>query len=279
MSSWTIHAGHNPDGMTGCGAVGLIRESTEARNVVAQLGAYLKQEKVTYKDCTVNNGRNQNDVLTKLGAAMNASGMDYNVSIHFNSGAKDKTGNGKTTGVEVLLYNAGSELRPHAERVCANLAALGFKNRGLKYSKTLYVLRKSTKPTMLIEVCFVDDKDDTNLYNKLGPQVIAKAIAEAMLNKSVTTKKPSKPASSTTASTPASSSSKKYYRVQCGSYKTKGNATKMVNKLKAANFPACIKELDGLYKVQVGAYSKKANATAMVTKLKAANFDGFVVYS
>lgn len=28
-----IHAGHNPDGRTACGAVSLLRESTEARLV------------------------------------------------------------------------------------------------------------------------------------------------------------------------------------------------------------------------------------------------------
>ena len=28
-----VHAGHNPDGKIACGAVGLIRESTEARKV------------------------------------------------------------------------------------------------------------------------------------------------------------------------------------------------------------------------------------------------------
>ena len=28
-----VHAGHNPDGKVACGAIGIIRESTEARNV------------------------------------------------------------------------------------------------------------------------------------------------------------------------------------------------------------------------------------------------------
>ena len=28
-----IHAGHNPDGKIACGAVGFIKESTEARNI------------------------------------------------------------------------------------------------------------------------------------------------------------------------------------------------------------------------------------------------------
>ena len=30
---FNIHAGHNPDGKIACGAIGLIKESTEARKV------------------------------------------------------------------------------------------------------------------------------------------------------------------------------------------------------------------------------------------------------
>lgn len=32
-----VHAGHNPDGKVACGAIGIIRESTEARNVKMRL--------------------------------------------------------------------------------------------------------------------------------------------------------------------------------------------------------------------------------------------------
>lgn len=30
-----VHAGHNPDGKVSCGAIGLIKESTEAKKVKA----------------------------------------------------------------------------------------------------------------------------------------------------------------------------------------------------------------------------------------------------
>ena len=38
-----IHAGHNPDGKIACGAVGLIKESTEARVVKDNVIQYLKK--------------------------------------------------------------------------------------------------------------------------------------------------------------------------------------------------------------------------------------------
>ena len=39
-----IHAGHNPKGKVACGAVGLLDESTENRNVVKELKYYLEKE-------------------------------------------------------------------------------------------------------------------------------------------------------------------------------------------------------------------------------------------
>ena len=63
--------------------------------------------------------------------------------------------------------------------------ALGFTNRGVKISTGLYVLRHTKSPAMLIEVGFVDDKDDADLYNKVGVNAICKAITEGILNSSV----------------------------------------------------------------------------------------------
>lgn len=39
---FTIHAGHNPDGKKACGAVGLIKESTENRKVKDEVMRLLK---------------------------------------------------------------------------------------------------------------------------------------------------------------------------------------------------------------------------------------------
>ena len=62
------------------------------------------------------------------------------------------------------------------------MAALGFTNRGVKTSTSLYVLKNTKSPALLIEVCFVDDKDDCNLYKKVGADKIGKAIAEGLVN-------------------------------------------------------------------------------------------------
>ena len=66
------------------------------------------------------------------------------------------------------------------------------------------------------------------------------------------------------------------YYVQAGAYKVKANAEAQVRKLKAAGFPAIIKQLENIYKVQTGAYKKKANAEAQVAKLKAKGFTAII---
>lgn len=160
-----VHAGHNPDGKTACGAIGFIKESTEARKVKDEVIKLLKELDHTVYDCTCDNGASQADVLEKIVKKCNANKVELDVSIHFNSGAGDYVGNGKTTGTEVFIYDSSSKAKKYAEKICAAIEKLGFKNRGVKYSTSLYFLRKTAAPAMLVECCFVDDKDDAALYD------------------------------------------------------------------------------------------------------------------
>ena len=160
-----VSAGHNPDGKVACGAVGLIKESTEARKVAKEVIRLLKAKGHTVYNCTCNIGTSQSNVLSRIIAKCNKHKVDLDVSIHLNSGANDKKGDGETTGVEVLIYSESSRAKSYAESVCKNVSALGYRNRGVKIRKDLYYLRKTSATAMLIECCFVDDKDDADLYN------------------------------------------------------------------------------------------------------------------
>lgn len=184
MAKYNVHAGHNPDGKKGCGAVGLIKESTEARKVKDLVIKYLKAQGHTVYDCTVNDGTSASDVLKKIIEKCNAHDVDLDISIHFNAGANDKKGNGKSTGTEVLIYSNTSKAKDEAERICKSIAKLGFKNRGVKIREELYVLRKTEAPALLVECCFIDDKDDIKLYNV---NKMAKAIVKGITGKDVVT--------------------------------------------------------------------------------------------
>ena len=138
-----VHAGHNPDGRIACGAIGLLKESTQARNVKNEVIRQLQLMGHTVYDCTCDNGVNQQDVLNKIIKKCNAHKAELDVSIHFNSGANDTNGNGVTTGSEVWIYKDSSSSKTAAQRIVNNLASVGFKNRGVKTSTGLYVLRKT----------------------------------------------------------------------------------------------------------------------------------------
>lgn len=233
-----VHAGHNPDGKTACGAIGFIRESTEARKVKDAVVSQLRQLGHTVYDCTCENGTGQADVLAKIVSACNAHSVDLDVSIHFNAGAKDSTGNGKTTGTEVLVYDGAGRAAQAAGRVCAGIASLGFRDRGVKVNKNLYFLKKTKAPAMLVECCFVDDRDDVQLYDC---QKMAEAIVYGITGQRVhevggsAGQEAAAPGAET-----AVSGTKQLYRVQVGAYTVKDNAAAMQAKLKAAGFPDTI---------------------------------------
>ena len=57
---------------------------------------------------------------------------------------------------------------------------IGFTNRGVKVSKGLYFLNHTKAPAILIEVCFVDDKDDAKLYKQTKNKIV-EGIARAII--------------------------------------------------------------------------------------------------
>lgn len=221
-----VHAGHNPDGKKACGAIGLIKESTEARNVKNLVISKLKALGNTVYDCTEDNGTSASDVLQKIVTKCNEHNVDLDVSIHFNSGAKDQIGNSKTTGTEVFIYSNTSKAKKYAVDICNSIANLGFRNRGVKTSQGLYFLRKTNNPALLIECCFIDDKDDINLYNpETMATAIVKGITGQVINNSVQTDVEKQDCT---------------YKVQCGAYSKKENAENMQSKLNTAGFDAIV---------------------------------------
>ena len=234
-----VHAGHNPDGKAACGAIGIIRESTEARNVKNEVIRQLKALGHTVYDCTVENGTSASNVLSNIVRKCNSHSVDLDVSIHFNAGAKDIAGNGQTTGVEAYIFSNSSKAKTFAEKIVNAIAGIGFKNRGVKINRKLYFLTKTKAAALLLECCFVDDKDDVFLYDY-------KSMADAIVFGITGQKYQEQPTEITDDDT-------------C----TSGSETSVGDK-------------DSLYRVQVGAYRNKDNAIALKEKLKAAGFDAAI---
>ena len=178
----TVHGGHNPSGKIACGASDFLDESSEDRYITRKVIKLLKKNGIAAVNCTVNNGKNQTDVLRKICDKCNAvADADLHISIHFNSGRNDKKGDGRTGGTEVWLTENISDKGDFARRVCNQMEGIGFTDRGVKTTKGLYFLNHTKAPAVLVEVCFVDDKDDYILY-KRNRNVVAKSIVKAVLN-------------------------------------------------------------------------------------------------
>lgn len=172
MVNVNVHAGHNPDGMVACGAVGYLSESTCARAIKDFLIVALKSGGYRCNDCTCNNGISQQDVLNKIINKCNSTAAECDISIHLNS-FSNETAN----GTECYIKTGDLRLKKLGELICKNLNGLGYKNRGVKESGKLAFLNRTKNPAILIEVCFVTNKADADKFNA---KTIADSIAAAL---------------------------------------------------------------------------------------------------
>lgn len=181
MAVYNVHAGHCPQGKGASGAVGILKESVEDRLVKNEVITMLKAQGHTAYDCTCEDNTDQDTCLARIVKKCNAHDVDYDISIHLNSGRNDYKGDKSTGGVEVWNYDDGT--KEISDRICAKISSsLGIRNRGTKYDDGLYVLANTKAPAMLVECCFVDDKDDADKWDY---KKCAAAIVEGLTGKAV----------------------------------------------------------------------------------------------
>ena len=169
----SINAGHTAAG-AGYGAVYKgFRESEINRAVVAALIPKLKKLGHTIHNSTVDQAVTSSAYLQQTVKSANNSGAELFISIHCNASTAH-TGH----GVECWTYKGAQHTE--AKRICANLSSLGFRNRGVKDGRNLYVVKNTTAKAILIELFFLDNYTDRKRYLELGADKIATAIAEAI---------------------------------------------------------------------------------------------------
>ncbi|HFL3113467.1 TPA: N-acetylmuramoyl-L-alanine amidase, partial [Clostridioides difficile] len=149
-----IVPGHTLTGK-GTGAVRYIDEGKENRILTDLIVKWLKQGGATVYTGKVDKS---NNYLAEQCQIANKQNVDVAVQIHFNAN--------KTTlnpmGTETIYKTNNGKV--YAERVNKKLSTI-FKNRGAKSDvRGLYWLSNTKAPAILIEVCFVDSKADTDYY-------------------------------------------------------------------------------------------------------------------
>lgn len=183
MGKYNVHAGHCPQGKGAYGAVGLLQESVENRKVKNRLIQNMKNGGHTVYDCTDDTNCSESQNLQRIVAKCNAHSVDLDISLHLNAGGG--------TGVEVWIYS--DKVKAQAEKICAEVSkALGIANRGVKYSQSLYVLKHTASPAVLVECCFVDNQTD---HDRWDANKCADAIYKGITGENVSGSNPvNKPA-------------------------------------------------------------------------------------
>ncbi|HJC49127.1 MAG TPA: N-acetylmuramoyl-L-alanine amidase [Candidatus Anaerostipes avistercoris] len=189
MAKYNVHGGHNRKVP---GASGVLDEVTEDRKVKNAVIKYLKAQGHTAYDCTDDAGTTQGKNLANIVVKCNShDGIELDISVHLNAGRDDDEGDGKTGGTEVLIYSTA--VKDVAKDIADEIAkefdyALRSDETtpkgcaGVKIVKSLYVLKHTKAKAVLIEPCFVDDKDDAKVWNA---DRCAKAIVRAITGKAV----------------------------------------------------------------------------------------------
>jgi N-acetylmuramoyl-L-alanine amidase len=167
-----ISSGHGKyiRGASGSPVPPQLDEVNEARKVVDRVAVQLASAGVGVVKFHDDTSHSQNENLNTIVAWHNKQSRDYDVSVHFNAY------NHSAHGTEVL-YVSQEKL---AKKVCDAIVGAGhFTNRGAKYNGGLAFLNGTNKPAILLEVCFCDNTDDSNLYNQHF-EAICEAIAESV---------------------------------------------------------------------------------------------------
>lgn len=201
------------------------KESNDVLSLGRAVAAEVRRHSVTVDETRTS------DATVSLQARSNFENRntyDYFISFHRNAFQPEKA-----KGAETFTYlNAGEKSRELAESIQASLVILGFRDRGVK-AANFHVLRETKAQAVLVEVGFIDNSEDNNLFDVKRDSIIkglAKAILENIGVEYIEASAPTQPSNGQT-----------LYRVIAGSYKVKDNAENQVQKLKSAGFDAYIK--------------------------------------
>lgn len=157
-----IDQGHNPTGSHNAGATG---NGLFEQDVTYQVGAYLAD--LLNKDPRFEARLSRPTPTTVLGTT-NATSLaervrmanewpaNYFISIHGNSNP-----NPAVNGTEIYLQSFFTQAHWMAEQIMNGIVrAVGTKNNGIRLNPSLYVLRRTQMPALLVELGYLTNQSD-----------------------------------------------------------------------------------------------------------------------
>jgi N-acetylmuramoyl-L-alanine amidase len=174
-----ISSGH---GLHVRGARGFLDERDENVRVTDRVAAILRANGVHVETFHDNTSRSVAANLNAIVGFHNARNRDRDISVHFNAFRTTDS----AMGTECLHRNQAAL----AARVSTAMARGGrFRDRGPKHRTNLAFLNRCNRPAILLEVCFVDSREDTRLYRE-NFEAVCREIASSISGQSIGTTPP-----------------------------------------------------------------------------------------
>lgn len=230
------------------------REKDDTLNLVLAIGEILQNNGV---DVEYTRTTDVYESPYEKAMEANNAGVDFFVSIHRNSYPTDNV----VSGVESLVYDLSGIKLEMAENINEQLESVGFVNRGVKARPNLVVLKRTKMPAVLVEVGFINSNVDNRLFDE-NFEDIAQAIATGILD---------------TLEMNEVNASSSEYRVQVGSFRNPVYANRLLNELRAQDYPAMIEQGDGFFRVRVGDFQYLDEASDMERRLRRAGYPTLIV--
>ncbi|WP_291672277.1 N-acetylmuramoyl-L-alanine amidase [Clostridium sp.] len=154
-----IDIGHNL--RCDVGAIGIRREDELNLLVGRALISKFKGVGIKVVECLPSSASSHRDSLSKRCRTANYGKVDIFISIHHNACPGGY-------GSECLCIKGGQQ-NALSERlskvILEEVCKLGFRNRGVKDRRNLYVINNTTMPAIIVECAFVDSARDMNGYD------------------------------------------------------------------------------------------------------------------
>lgn len=156
-----IDQGHNPQGVN-AGAEGFgLREQDVNYAVGMELAKLLNSDprftaRVSRTTSTESLGTSNSTSLQRRVYLANSWPADYFISIHCNANT-----NPAVNGSEVYVYQKNTQAYWLAQHVLGGIVdAVGTRDNGVRLNPSLYVLRKTSMPAILVELAYLSNGAD-----------------------------------------------------------------------------------------------------------------------